>query len=471
LTGDAKLDWMSEAGAAIVAFDLTGSPQVFATRAATVRDAYALHATRVLHGNFTRPANQLRFSLWLEDFSRHKMARTWEIAAPGIAALDGAAHFVSETAHPFPETNFDAIAAWGHGDAARAVELEPDFGAAWLTLVESQAAKGDREGALASAARALARPTLRGPIERVRIEWLVTILKGDAAAQRTKLAELVKLIPADPQMLQALAISQMSQRAFSDAARSYRRLAELDPAEGEAFNSLGYAEAFAGNLEAARTALERYRGFLEANALDSLGEVHLLAGKFAEAEKYFLRAHEKNAAFHAGADLLKAAHAHWLGGDLPGADAIFQRYLHFRASLHDGALGWREAVWLYATGRRDKAREKVKSSPQIAAAQLAVWDGTWQGPEPYSFLLAKKFDQAAAGLKMLYERTPPPEDSQARVLYAWALTESGHKDEAAKLLAWWPLPGETPNPSLEFLVFESLVYPKFLELRRALGVK
>src|SRR5258708_28963890 len=94
------------------------------------------------------------------------MSGTWERGGPGIAALDSAAHFVSATAHPFPVTNFDAIEAWGHGDAARAVELEPDFGAAWLTLVESQAAKGDREGALTSAARALARPSLVGPIER-----------------------------------------------------------------------------------------------------------------------------------------------------------------------------------------------------------------------------------------------------------------------------------------------------------------
>jgi hypothetical protein len=192
--------------------------------------------------------------------------------------------------------------------------------------------------------------------------------------------------------------------------------------------------------------------------------VHFLAGKFADAEKYFLQAHEKDAAFHGGAGLLKAAYAHWLGGDLAGADAIHGRYVKFRAGLHDPLGAWREAVWLYSTGRRTEAEEKVKGAPAVAAAQMAVWNGVPQGSGPYALLLEKKFAEAAEGFKSIYESTPPGSDSQVRVLYAWSLAEAGRKDEVRALLKWWPLPGDGGNP-----LFESLIMPKFIELRKTLG--
>ena len=71
-----------------------------------------------------------------------------------------------------------------------------------------------------------------------------------------------------------------------------------------------------------------------------------------------------------------------------------------------------------------------------------------------------------AAMKEKYERTAPSADGEARVFYASALLANGQKDDARKLLELWPLPVETGGDSM----VESLVFPKFIELRRSLGM-
>jgi len=53
-----------------------------------------------------------------------------------------------------------------------------------------------------------------------------------------------------------------------------------------------------------------------------------------------------------------------------------------------------------------------------------------------------------------------------RTLYAAALAKAGKTDEARALLKMWPLPESAVDPLLQ-----SLLYPQFLELRKALGIK
>ncbi len=179
--------------------------------------------------------------------------------------------------------------------------------------------------------------------------------------------------------------------------------------------------------------------------------MYFVNGRFADAEKYFLEAHDSNPGFLAGADLFKAAYARWLAGDLKGADAIMARYLDFRRQARDSLIAWREASWDYATGRRDLAMNKIFDAPRpLAERQIAAWNA------------APSADLAA--LKAAYERSAPSSDGLARTFYAAALLRAGEKDEARKLIARWPLPGDTGPDAL----LESTVFPRFLELRRAL---
>src|SRR5205814_1525915 len=144
------------------------------------------------------------------------------------------------------------------------------------------------------------------------------------------------------------------------------------------------------------------------NALDSAGEAFFSRGKFAEAEKYFLRAHAKSSALLAGDDLLKAAYSRWLQGDLPGADQQFAQYVAFRSQQKDPLLVWRQAVWEYATGRTAQAMARLANvigadpASEIARMQLILWKDL------------SKLPSNPAQLKQVYERTPPALDGITR---------------------------------------------------------
>jgi len=271
---------------------------------------------------------------------------------------------------------------------------------------------------------------------------------------------LAKFMPNDAALLRQLANQEMNARQFSQAAQFYQDVLRIEPEDIESWNLLGYAQAFAGDLEGARKSFERYGSdpVHAANALDSAGEAFFSRGKFAEAEKYFLQAHAKSSALLSGDDLLKAAYSRWLQGDLPGADKQFAQYVAFRSQQKDPALVWRQAVWEYATGRPDAAISRLTNvtgegpAAQISRGQVALWKDL------------SKLPTDPAQLKQLYERTPPALDGITRVLYASALVQAGQQDEAKKLLELWPLPGLDGDPLLQ-----SLLFPKYLELKRQLN--
>jgi Flp pilus assembly protein TadD len=249
----------------------------------------------------------------------------------------------------------------------------------------------------------------------------------------------------------------MNTRRFVEAVQSYQAVLREDPDDIESWNMLGYAQAFAGDPEGARKSFERYGSDAAhaANALDSQGESAFLNGRFAEAEKSFLAAHAKNNGLLGGGDLLKAAYARWLQGDLPGADKQFSQYLAFRAQQNDPLIPWRQAVWEYSTGRPEPAIARLSAltgpPADLARTQVALWKDPSRLPHD------------PAVLQQAFERTPPALDGITRVLLASALARAGQKDQARKLLVLWPLPGAEGDPLLQ-----SFLFPKYLELKQEL---
>jgi tetratricopeptide (TPR) repeat protein len=492
LTDDPSLDWVGSAGPAVAAEDLTGIRGLESLRASNVSDGYMKQATRFVHAYFTGHAPTLRFEIEVEDAARHKITTSASETGNVLTVMNAAAKWIAPEAHAFPSPNPEAVEAWGRGEYERAVGLDPDFGEAWLAWAETLQHAGDTARAVEVASQALSRSSLRSELDRARIALFSADARHDADAREKALTELARLSPSNPALLTALAETAMNGRHFRDAAGHYRELEKLEP-NTNITNLLGYAEAFAGDLEAARKALERYgrEPGQQANSFDSLGEVYFMRGKFAEAEQYFLQAHRSNPSLLAGQDLLKSAYAHWLAGDtalraptrgtagkgisrsgsashgaasapelsgadLKGADALMAQFLQFRRNQKDAMLAWHEASWLYATGRQEQAVAKLADVPnrQLAHRQLAVWNGE----------VALPHDLAA--LKQRFESTPPSADSQVRVLYAAALIAADQKEEARPLLELWPMPW-APGDAL----LESWVLPKFMELRASVGGK
>ena len=455
LTGDASLDWVRRAVPAIASSQLTGAKSVVALRAEVLRDAYSLKATRFVHGYFERRAGQLHFQFLEEDAASHKMTETLTVDGDILAAGDRLAKSVDGAAHAFSSSNVEAISAWGQANFERAVSLDADFSGAWLAWVQQEVAAGRREQALEIAGRALARPNWRSPVDRAQVELVAASLRNDPEARGKALMELVRLVPNDLVSMRALAEQEMNERHFPESVRLFRELIQASsPPDPFVLNLLGYALFYSGDLPGARQEFDKYQKSPghEVNALDSQGEILFMAGQFADAERYFTQAHQKGPEILQGLDLSKAAYAHWLGGDLPGADKIFDDFLNYRSAHKDQAVLWRRAVWEYATGRQAEATSRLKAATgpimQIAQQQLEVWSKPDTLP------------QEVAGLERAYNRTPPPADGLVRTLYARALARAGRREEANKILALWPLP-DSGEPLLQ-----AFLYPIYRELRQ-----
>jgi tetratricopeptide (TPR) repeat protein len=450
LTGDRSLDWIARTAPRIAAAEIAGT----ARPATTVGEAYLERATRFVHGYFTGTAAALHLTVEVEDSATHKMVEHEQLDGPLLASMTALSKSLEPKAEPFGTSNEAAIEAWGRGEYEKAVAIDPAFGIAWLAWMETLARAGDVTGAIDVAGRALEHP-VKSELDGLRIELTRATLQKDPHAEHEALRKLTARV-ADPQLLSNLGALETRTREFAVAERDYRKLLAVEPDNAEATNLLGYVYGFEGKILEAEAAFAQYGKFpgQEPNSFDSMGEVYFMNGKFAEAEKAFMKAHDLNAALTAGGDLRKAAYAHWLAGDLLGADKIFDRYLDFRAKLKDRSIEWEHASWEYATGRKEQAIARLQKSPSPQNnAQLQVWRA------PFDLRLSP------AQLKLAYETTQPPADGFYRTFYADELVKEGKKDEAKKLAARWPLPDSASEP-----VVHSLVFPKYIELRRILGL-
>jgi Flp pilus assembly protein TadD len=450
LTGDASLDWIARTAPRIAAAEVAGT----ARAVATVSDAYLDNATRFVHGYFTKAGNTLRLHVEVEDSAAHKTISTQEIAGPVLSDVTTLSKSLEPKAEPFASSNEEAVAAWGRGDFEKAVTLDPSFGPAWLSWIDSRGRSGDGAGAVEVARRALDQH-VNSETDGLRIALARASLEKDAPAEHDALLKLTAKV-ADPELLANLGEIEVRAREFALAEGDHKKILALEPENPEMLNRLGYDYGFQGKLAEAEAVFAQYakRPGQEVNSFDSLGEVYFMNGKFADAEKAFLHANELNAAFEAGADLRKAAYAHWMTGDLPGADKVFARFLDMRLKLKDPSIALERAAWLYATGRADQAIAAVAALklPQ-AVVQARVWRGDVKLPSD------------PAQLKRAYDSSQPASDGLFRTLYAQALFDQGNKDEAKKIAARWPLPDNAGDP-----VLQSLVFPKYLALRRMLGL-
>lgn len=450
LTGDASLDWMGRALSELLGAAAAGTPRTWVVPHSALRtwsgalgrrpaaapgvsaersQALLAGANRLVYGEFSISGGRLRVAAVVEDAASRKVVRSAEAAGktpedvPGAAAALAAELGVA--AQPPATENLEALRHYAAGldagsraAALRAFEsataADPGFGRAWLAAI-SVASPADRAAARQLAERARAFRGRMGPVERARLDLE---LARDAAARRSALEALIEAEPADPASYSALAALHHSEHRHADAAAVLRRAAAHHPEDAALLNNLGYAEAWAGDFDAAVAALGRYRRVRpeDPNALDSLGDVHLYFGKAAEAEGFYLDAYARNPRFQDGGPLLKAAFARLMDADMGRAGATFERYLDARRAARDPLADYRHAEWLWLTGKRRPGLEKLAAFAAAAGkrgerepaarahAHLAIWTlqlGDKEGARRHAAEAAALAGPASAGMAAL----------------------------------------------------------------------
>ena len=525
LGNSSSLNWAGRGIASALAYDLAPAPEVQTAFLDSISSVLASPATEMVQGYYSASEGRIRLVATLTDLEHASTRSTFAVegneSAGLLPLLNQLARQISQSAREFGTRSPDAFRAYAealNGKDPQAIlasldsaeKSDPHFSAVVLFRAKILLAEGKRDEALQALAAGRAAST--NTIDSAEFDYLATGIRGDRAGRIKALESLTTLTPADPRWMRELADLQLSERRFTAAAQAFERLTQIDPDDPSIWNQLGYAYSYALDLANAKRALEHYNELLGGqnwNAFDSLGEVSFYFGDFAAAEKYFLQSRQNNAA-RAEEELLKAAQARLMTGDLPGADGILASSLQLAKPAQRKAAEFEKIQWDFLTGRRKSSIAQLDrlipsfdpEQQSLALSQLAIWkletgsndqldqivaksESLARGPraknlselcryiltrpqassgskaaDAYAFLFARKFADALPLLTELYRGTSPSQDGQIRALTAWAYVETNHLKEARDLVATYPMPLASGDP-----VFASLVFPRFLQVR------
>jgi tetratricopeptide (TPR) repeat protein len=549
LSGDASSDWIGRALPEIITAELARSTSLYAIPSSRLHSlnqvlgvrpisapgvsaetplATALNATLIGYGYYSVEGGTIRAHLDIEDLRTRRMVQSLSSDATGanvVAVANSLARGISPQAQPWPARRAEAIRAYAaalestdagamerYSDAA--VAADPDFARPYLLLAEVRARRQDRTGTRDALQSALGRAGI-DELLRAEIESAAAAFRNDPDARRQALIRQVRLAPNDAGAWRSLATLELNRHRFAESLQAYQRVLAIEPEDANTWNEAGYAAAYAGDLSSAMSALRRYQVLrpTDANPLDSMGDVNLMLGRLAEAERFYLEAANRDPNFLNGAITYKAAMAHLMTGDIPGADAIFRQ-----------RFPQPNAEWLWTTGRRKEAynllEQQAAAAPRAPGAstlyaELALWSlwldnrtaaaemarksvdtavpasanlaalvrflaqppasaAEWSTraaqafPNPavrdlglaYALLFAREFAPAADVLRRIYDANPVPPDASIPIELAWALVETGNMKDAAPLLRLNPLPGANgPGPLISFY------FPRVFDLR------
>jgi tetratricopeptide (TPR) repeat protein len=532
LTSEAAFDWVSGGAQNVLVRQLTGAGNTLPLAVPNTREARLQSADRAVEAYLSADANLLRIHAVVEDLEHLKAASEIDISGPRqkglLPLLDQLSKAINPAARAFSTANGAAFESYAKGDFEQAVKLDPGFGAAYLNWLVALRSKGDREAGAKVLAEARAQGTRLNELDRAQIDvasgWLDP---ADRDAHRVALMRLAGIVKNDAQLMRELSEAALVARNFKAAAEWLEKAAAIEPTNSAIWNSMAYANALGGDLAAAEQSIAQYRKLAapsDANPSDTTGEVYYLSGKFAEAEKAFVDAFQKNPHFLAGAMMYKAAQARLMTGDANGATGLFDKYLEYKKSVNDPDIEGRRATWEFLIGRRKAALERIsKQSSSRARAQQSLMlliggdraaarkqaEAAMQPPAPdrqlapialfmsgsaasvpewresadrffgaqsppvlknqfmaYALFIQKEYAEVAALLGQQVMEASPLAESFHKELVAAALVAAGRETEAQPFVAAYPLPDAT-NES----VLAALIFPRLFETRAAVFAK
>ena len=372
-------------------FDRTlGSRPVSAPGISTeVTEALAAGATRVAYGEFAERNGHLETRLTVEDLRTGKMIKVAEAKVPAGEIFEAALTLARQISpHPvsYPSHNAGALmhyakalesndSAIAERELEQAVAADPDFPAPYTPLAQAKLQRQDRAGAEDVLQKGIANTAIP-PRDRTRFEVELAQLRGDTTARMAALARLAKLDPNDAAVWRTLGELAFVRHDFPQARQAFEKVVTITPDDPDMYNALGYATVQAGDLDAAVAAIKRYRTLRpkEANPIDSLGDIYVVAGKLAEAESYYLETNKTFPGFLGDIDLMKAAMARLMTGDIAAADKIAGQYFSARQQAKDPVVDYRRAQWDWIAGRRTQAAREMEAFAGATAANLTLRD-------------------------------------------------------------------------------------------------
>ncbi|MBN1569633.1 MAG: protein kinase [Acidobacteria bacterium] len=171
------------------------------------------------------------------------------------------------------------------------MEVDPGFALAHLMLGELRVWQNQWDAGQSEIMTARAKAQALLEADQLRVEALLARAFGEPLKERDYLQKLIELQPYKVEFLYELAESYFHTANVEDAITKYLDTLSLDPRYALAYNHLAYCFAWKGEHAEALETCKRYLDLHQsANAYDSIGEIHMLAGDYAMAEQMKLKA-------------------------------------------------------------------------------------------------------------------------------------------------------------------------------------
>jgi tetratricopeptide (TPR) repeat protein len=187
------------------------------------------------------------------------------------------------------ELGLEASMKLYHADAEnhfrKAIELDPEFVAAKLRLLEYHQGEDERAEIITELRQV--DPESLTPLEQFLVEYVLARVDREPASADQLLEEFLVDHPEDPFALAICSFEAWKSMDWPKAEKHYRNLLEIDPNWVIAQNRLGYMAMAQGKFDEAEELFKTYKYIApdQANPHDSLGELLTLLGRYDEARE------------------------------------------------------------------------------------------------------------------------------------------------------------------------------------------
>lgn len=273
----------------------------------------------------------------------------------------------------------------------QALAADPAFVAACYKLSLYKYSRGEREEGLAYYRRLESLRAKATDKEKYQIDRLGAGLRRDLSQAIAVSKRWLEQSPQDIDAYFNLGDIYFALQNYDEALRYYQPILAIDPKYKMAYNQIGYAYAYKGELDSAITTLKKYRELApdEPNPYDSMGEIFYNHGDYKEAAKNLRQSLARNEDFNASRQMLSQVYLDQ--GKYDTALQWIDDYLSRAQDPVSKALGFeRKALIQWRQGQIDNA---VGCLDQVMKSRLSVYRAaTWV----YE-LLRESGDTLAAG--------------------------------------------------------------------------
>ena len=259
----------------------------------------------------------------------------------------------------------------------QALAADPAFVAACYKLSLYKYSRGERAEGNAYYRRLEALRSKATDKERYQIDRLGAGLRRDLSEAIAVSKRWLEQSPQDIDAYFNLGDIYFSLQNYDEALRYYQPILAIDPKYKMAYNQIGYAYAYKGDLKSAIATLKKYRELApdEPNPYDSMGEIYYNHGDYKEAEKNLRQSLARNEEFNASRQILSQIYL--AQGKYRKALEMNHDYLNRAQDPASEAMGYeRRALIQWRLGQTDDA---VASLEQVMKSRISVYRAaTWK---------------------------------------------------------------------------------------------